>query len=119
MCKCLLSRLLLNSFCLVILVSPSWAAALNDPTCPPGYKTYLPKAKKPVLKRWVLSSTLISNSSRSALINGKWRKPGSMIEGAKVVAIKPNRVWLIFNQKRISIKLLSKQVKNYSSLADK
>jgi len=95
------------------------AAELNDPTRPPGHKTFYPESKKPVTQRWILSSTLIANGRRNAVINGQLVGLGKVINQAKVASIHPNHVWLIYKQKRIRIKMLANQIKDYSNLADK
>ena len=93
------------------------ASQLSDPTRPPDAKTAYPSQNSKAVKRWKLSSTLISNGRRNAIINGKLVSLGETIQQARVVAIQPNEVWLVHNKKRFRIKLLARDIKDFSKSA--
>ena len=104
--------------CLNVYLPISYAESLPDPTRPTSSKAPS-AAKNSVSYSWVLSSTLISNGRRTATINGKVVSIGQYINSAKVVSIQPNEVWLIYKQKRFRIKLLARNIKDFSRSAAK
>jgi len=118
-CKRLLSLYFLISICLSAYLPLSHAEDLPDPTRPTSAKAPLSTTKSNVSRSWVLTSTLISNDRRTATINGKLVSIGQHVNSAKVVSIQPNEVWLIYKQKRFRIKLLARNIKDFSRSAAK
>jgi len=117
-CKRLLSLFLLIAIHLSAYLPFSHAESLPDPTRPTSSKA--PNStKNSVSYSWILSSTLISKGQRTATINGKLVSIGQYINSAKVVSIQPNEVWLIYKQKRFRIKLLARNIKDFSRSAAK
>lgn len=102
-----------------LIISNTLAKGLSDPTRPPGAKVYTSSTGAKRTKSWTLTSTLIANGRRNAIINGQLVTTGQFINHAKVVSIHPNEVWLLHKQKRIHIKLLGKDIKDFSSSAAK
>lgn len=96
--------------CAALAVSvPSAAAALKDPTRPPGYAAGTSRAAhRPA---WVLTQTLISPGRRLATINGRRVSVGEWVRGALVVEILPTEVKLRRQHRTFSIKLLPGRVK--------
>jgi len=122
-CKHLLTKISL-ALLLLTLSCPALNAAgldqaLLDPTRPPGSKVFSSNKHKTLAQRWILSSTLIANNRRHAVINGQIVAIGQRVERAKVISIQPNAVWLILKQKRFRIKMLANKIKDFSSSADK
>ena len=92
---------------------------LQDPTRPPGVKfNYQPGSSK-AKRSWILSSTLVANGRRNAVINNRLVSVGQTINNARVLSIQTNAVWLLHKQKRIQIKLLAREIKDFSKAADK
>lgn len=123
MCKRLLSVisliLLLLTLARASLSAAELAPELIDPTRPPGSKVFSPNKHKTLAQRWILSSTLIANNRRHAVINGQIVGIGQHVERAKVVSIQPNAVWLVLKQKRFRIRMLANKIKDFSRSADK
>jgi len=113
-CKHLLSLLLL-----ALLPFSLCASELKDPTRPAGIKTAYSSSSSPAVQSWKLTSTLISINRRNAIINGRLVSVGQFIHNAKVLVILPNEVELLHNKKRIRIKLLAQNIKDFSISADK
>ncbi len=88
---------------------------LSDPTKPPDYQAVSAGAAGVVAvaePRWVLKSTLISLSRRSAILNGRAVKEGEQLgEGVKVLKIQPGSVLLKGAQGEFSVNLLSVSIK--------
>lgn len=101
------------------IIGTVFANDLKDPTRPPSAKAYSPSSQANRVKSWFLSSTLIANGRRNAIINGRLVTIGQFINHAKVISIQPNEVWLQHKQKRFSIKLLARDIKDFSQTADK
>ena len=119
MCKHSLTLSMLYYSALFALLLPVNATILQDPTRPPNaVSAYMKPATKPV-SQWNLSSTLISNGRRNAIINGKLVSVGQTIKKAKIIAIRPNEVWLLHKKKKIRIKMLPQEIKDFSKSADK
>lgn len=90
-----------------MLFSSQLMAQLDDPTRPPGYRLSIPGGVKSREQTFSLSSVYISAARRAAVINGKTVKKGSIINGARVIAIEPSEVKLKRDGKVISVRLLS------------
>ena len=95
------------------------ALELADPTRPPGAPATPAAQHKRLKPHWFLSSTLIANQRRHAIINGQIVTKGQYIQQAKVVSIHPNEVWLEYKQKRFRIRMLANKIKDFSNTADK
>jgi MSHA biogenesis protein MshK len=72
----------------------AWVAAaatptVSDPMRPPGAVAQAPERPAEPGAGWVLHSTLVSGSRRSAVINGRVVRPGERVAGARVIAIEP------------------------------
>ncbi len=83
--------------------------ALDDPTEPP-FRPILDNMvieDKEVISIFTLSSILISPNRRVAVINGQILKRNELIEGARVIAIEPDRVLLDNAGKKMELFLLS------------
>jgi len=90
---------------------------LADPTRPPNTKSSIIKQRPS--PRWILSSTLIANNRRHAVINGRIVRIGQTILQAKIISIQPTSVWFVLRKKRFRIKMLANNIKDFSNLADK
>lgn len=119
MCKRLLSKLVLLVISLILILPNGYAQSLPDPTRPQGAKTHSSNTKVKRVKGWYLSSTLIANGRRNAIINGKLVTIGQTVNKARVISIHANEVWLKNKQKRFRIKLLQRSIKDFSQSADK
>lgn len=60
---------------------------------------------------WVLRSTHVSSTARSAVINDSIVAPGSRVNGAEVIAIDPGRVQLRRGKELITLRLQLPYVK--------
>lgn len=122
----------------LILLLPLWSHAdeFYDPMRPPQYalnKFRLEELKqkrnsaaltpgsvsKAGIKRqsWVLNSILYSGKRKHAIINSKLVRKGDVINGAKLISLKPDRVKLVSKGKAIELVLpgRSKPVKTFKS----
>ena len=105
-----------------LLMAQTVEADFFDPMQPPAYalnKLRLEKIKKTgptkavhknVNKEapWVLSSILYSKQRKHAIINNKLVKKGDVIEGAKLVRLRPDSVRLLAKGKTIDLTLGSR-----------
>lgn len=119
MCKWLLLKISLAFIVSSLILTTGFAQALPDPTRPPGAKAYSSTAGTKRAQSWILSSTLIANGRRNATINGQLVTIGQTVNNAKVVSIQSNEVELLHKQKRIRIKLLAREIKDFSPAAAK
>jgi len=105
-------------FLVAVLALPVMANDFYDPMKPPSLalkKFRLEKAKsrpvspqavvKPKQQRWTLNSILISSQRQHAIINNKLVRKGDLIEGARLLSLKPDRVRLSSRGKVIELKL--------------
>ncbi len=91
---------------------------LSDPTKPPDYQAVgagtvgAGTVSAVAAPRWVLKSTLISPSRRSAILNGRVVKKGEQLDReVKVLDILPGSVLLKGAEGEFSVNLLSVSVK--------
>ena len=119
MCKHSLTLSIIYYIALFTLLLPVNAAILQDPTRPPNAVSAYTKSSATPVSQWNLSSTLISNGRRNAIINGQLVSVGQTIQKAKIIAIHPNEVWLLHKKKKIRIKMLARGIKDFSKSADK
>lgn len=97
----------------MLIWSSAAKAGLPDPTKPPQALA-APAAgndRSRVEHTLKLTSTVISARRRVATINGKVLTVGQEIEGAIVLAIAPQSVKLRYQEKVISIPLISERIK--------
>lgn len=105
---------ILRACILMIAVSASMFVAaaspvdLVDPTRPLGYLT----PDLTVQSDLVLSSVMITQSSRLAVINGQRVVEGQLIGDAKVISIKPGRVILRRGDRNLELKVHQNNVKH-------
>lgn len=81
----------------MVLAGPVSAAlvdgeSLRDPTLPPGKMATTGKGA--AVQSYRLSSVLVADDRRQAIVNGKTVRVGSGVDGARVIAIDADRVVL-------------------------
>jgi len=120
-CKHSLSKIFFTALVFILAHTTGFATKLelSDPTRPPGIKIFNPSKSKTHAQRWILSSTLIANYRRHAVINGQIVVVGQRIQNARIISIHPNEVVLATKQKRFHIKMLTNKIKDFSITADK
>ena len=88
----------------------SGKAALEDPLQPPGWDA--PAHAAPFdAGRWQLSSTLLAQGRRVAIINGQPVRAGDHVDGARVLAIEAGGVRLDYRGHRFTIQRNGAQVR--------
>ena len=97
-------------------------AELPDPTRP---ATYMVENLEPVFFEeintkesinWKLSAIRISDSDKSAILNGKLVRAGDAIGPAKVVEIKPLSIVIDHEERKVIVRLFNtKVIKSYKS----
>jgi len=96
----------------ILCHSSVYAEVLKDPTRPPSHSySAVTASGTKAAPRWVLSSTLIAPTRRSATINGKTVGLGQKIGGARVVEINPSHVALRDGDREIILELLPVDIK--------
>ena len=108
-----------NAISLIAVLCIAWLSpvkALEDPTRPPTTDIKKMTSVNTTSKksRWVLSSTLISSSRRTAVINDKVVSKGDRVNGATVVSIEPSAVRLRNRGRVVILTLLKKNIKSLS-----
>ena len=95
-----------------MLVSPLFASAQNglgDPTKPTALAA--PEPEEAVAgPRWRLQSTLVADTRRLAVINGRTVVQGGQIDGATVREVRREGVTLEIEGRRIELRLLQDTV---------
>lgn len=89
-------------------------AALQDPTRPPSAAPATANAPTPGATsgpRWTLTSTLVSPTRRSAVINDQVLSVGDRIGGAQVVDIQADSVRLRIKGREVTLRLLNTNIK--------
>ena len=84
----------------------SAAAELGDPTRPTPLGTEQETVRAATAPRWQLQSTLVADTRRLAVINGKTVSQGGAIEGATLVEVRPDGVTLEHDGRSIRLRLL-------------
>jgi MSHA biogenesis protein MshK len=100
---------------LVMLLVTSGAsplAALEDPTRPPDFIGNNAGSKQSQAPVWQVSSILISEQRRVAVVNGQTVRQGDQVGSARVISISPTAVTLRNGVEIFSVKLLPAQVKS-------
>lgn len=72
------------------LALPAWGDEVDDPMRPPQNESSSSQVSRH--PGWDLSSVLISDDRRLAVINGQVLRPGEHVAGARVVRIEPDHV---------------------------
>lgn len=86
--------------------------AITDPMQPPNMRgSSIKNISQNKIAKWRLTSILIGQKRRHAMINGKILSIGEKVNGAKLIDIQPAVVTLNFKNKNIIIKLLPTIVK--------
>ena len=90
--------------------------ALNDPMRPVGKyaqqqnaaanETQSQSSNKNKTARFVLSSTLIRGSHKYAIINGKLKKQGDLVDDMKISSIGLNHVILTGSSRKVTLRLV-------------
>lgn len=78
------------------------APELRDPLKPAGHRT--PAAAALDTSRWVLSSTLVADGRRVAIINGRVAAPGDTVDGALVQVVERRHAILLVGANRFTIR---------------
>jgi MSHA biogenesis protein MshK len=96
---------------LALLAAPVAAAAqsgVGDPTRPTSLSEPDEAAGRAVPQgpRWRLQSTLVADSRRLAVINGRTVAQGGRVDGATVLEVRQDGVTLDLDGERINLKLL-------------
>jgi MSHA biogenesis protein MshK len=85
-------RILFAFVCSLVLAMPA-ARALEDPTRPPAGKE--PAADRQPARQFTLSSVMIGEQRRMAVIDGQPRKVGEVFDGVRVRSISAAGVELV------------------------
>ena len=86
------------------------AQELGDPTKPTPLAPRGSSSAESSGPRWRLQSTLVADTRRLAVINGKTVKPGERVDGATVVEVRTDGVVLDYEGQRMEIRLLQSGV---------
>jgi MSHA biogenesis protein MshK len=84
----------------------SAAGGLGDPTKPTPLGAEEQAARAAAAPRWRLQSTLVADTRRLAVINGRTVAQGGRIEGATLVEVRQDGVTLEEDGRRIRLRLL-------------
>lgn len=88
----------------VALAPLAGAEELEDPTRP-GAAAAQPVATPPTEPQWTLSSTLISDQRRVAVINGQRVRAGETVDGAQVIRIEGGSVTIAVDGDQRTLRL--------------
>jgi MSHA biogenesis protein MshK len=109
-------KVLLGGLTVLLLLSGAQlvAAQLEDPTRPPGFigSANGNGSKQGQVATWEVSSILISEDRRLAVVNGKTVKQGDQVGNARVIRISPIAVTLRSSVETFTVKLLPAQIKS-------
>jgi len=108
-------RVALALACGMLLACTQAAAAaeregLRDPLRPPMAGAEAPPGPDPA--DWRLSSTLIAEGRRVAIINGRVVGAGQTVDGARVLEVGPGRVRLRVGETRFTIRSTTPSVRS-------
>lgn len=104
-----LSCLLPGALVVAMLMAAGVATAqqgLGDPTRPTSMTEPEPARKAGSGPRWRLQSTLVADSRRLAVINGRTVSQGERIDGATVREVRPGSVTLDVEGRRVELRVL-------------
>lgn len=82
------------------------AQQLGDPTRPTALDEVEPAARAETGPRWRLQSTLVADSRRLAVINGRTVAAGDRIDGAVVREVRQEGVTLEIDGRRVELRML-------------
>lgn len=99
---------------LIALLLPVAAIALDDPMRPPSLQPRSAPSSAPASSGYRLSSTLISEQRRFAVINGRRVEVGDRVGEARVTAIYPATVDIALNGRHKTLRLIPLTVKRPS-----
>jgi len=109
---------MIGALIFVIVSAMPTLAALEDPTRPPAQAaavtTQSPAAAAGNGPRWTLTSTLVSPSRRTAVINDQVVAVGDRVDGALVADIQADSVRLRAGGREVTLTLLKTNVKQPS-----
>ena len=112
MFKIVIQIFLIVSACCVINVANAYVEKMEDPLRPPEYRSAKPSNSKAVKKAvWYVNEILFSGERRVAIVNNVAVGVGDSINGAWVVAIKPEHVVLKYKGKNITARMKMVSVK--------
>jgi hypothetical protein len=103
---------------IVMYTSSGYSQDLPDPTRPADFQTTLVVQDLPrELIDWKVTAIRISDSDRTAIINGQLVRTGDAIGPASIHEIQPIQVILIYDNKQVVVRLfrdvfLRKQARN-------
>ena len=88
-----------------LVCSPLAATELADPTRPPAFTPYVPIVEARDLGDWKLNGITISDTARSAVLNGVVVVPGQQLGQAVVVDIQSHSVVLDVGGQMLTVEL--------------
>jgi len=94
-----------------LLLAPLQLVALEDPTRPPGASLLSAGTGIEAQKGWNLTSILVSEGRRLAIINGRTVRQGQKVGNARVVKIDRTGVTILHDGEQKRIALLPSAVK--------
>lgn len=101
-----MSRLLLGLALLAAAAAAAAQSGLGDPTRPTALaEPDAPGSAAAQGPRWRLQSTLVADTRRVAVINGRMVAQGERVDGARLVEIRPDGVTLEHEGQRITLRL--------------
>ena len=106
---------------IMVLISSSSVVAqvLPDPTRPADYQTNMVVQDLPQeLMDWKVTVIRISETDRSALVNGKLVRVGDVIGRAKILEIQSLQVILGYANRQVAVRLISEEIKRTKSGSD-
>lgn len=105
--------LIMSTLALLLTGTAQAAETLHDPTRPGGTPT--PRAAaEPAAQRWHLSSIVIADTRRVAIINDQVVAIGEQVDGATVMDIQAYAVTLRRDGRDFTLTLLDARVKTHS-----
>jgi len=105
-----LAALALASASVVAFAGSTGHDGLRDPLRPPGWGTHASAASFDA-SRWQLSSTLVSNGRRVAIVNGRTVRAGDHVDGARVLGIAAGRVRMDYQGHDFTIRRAATRVR--------
>lgn len=104
-----MNKLTLVAVILTVPVVMAQSEILPDPTRPAQYEETLSMQEMPQSElEWNLTAIRISDSDRSAIVNGQIVRAGQNVGRAKLVDIQPDQVVLEHDNRKFSVKLIKK-----------
>ena len=104
-----MNKLVLLVIILAVPVAMAQSEILPDPTRPAQYQETLSVQEMPQSElEWNLTAIRISDTDRSAIVNGQIVRPGQIIGQAKLAEIRADEVILEHDNRKIAVKLIKK-----------